>query len=319
MVRPFKKDVNFLRFRKVFFSVSAILVILSITFFFVKGLNFGIEFVGGTSVTFRDTGTLAIDDMRSAFDKQGIQGAVVQTTVDPSTGTNGFIVRIPTTDAQQASATSDAVASAIGVDSSTVEVTTIGPDWGAEVTKTSLIAFIVALLLIIIYIAIRFEYKMGLVAVLALFHDVIIIIGVYAVFGREVTPNVVAALLTIMGYSLYDTVVVFHRINDNMSSTARHSFMTVANHSINQVLMRTINTTLSTLIPVVAMLFFGGETLKDFAFAMTIGLILGSYSSIGIATPIYAIWKQREPKFRKLAKKYGEGLDEFTIAEQLGE
>ncbi|MDR1082569.1 MAG: protein translocase subunit SecF, partial [Coriobacteriales bacterium] len=142
-------------------------------------------------------------------------------------------------------------------------------------------------------------------------------VGVYAVFGREVTPNVVAALLTIMGYSLYDTVVVFHRINDNMATTAHHSFMTVANHSINQVLMRTINTTLSSLIPVLAMLFFGGETLKDFAFAMSIGLILGSYSSIAIASPLYALWKQRESKFKKLAKKYGEGLDEFTIAEQL--
>jgi SecD/SecF fusion protein len=110
---------------------------------------------------------------------------------------------------------------------------------------------------------------------------------------------------------------VFHRINDNMASTARHSFMTVANHSVNQVLMRTINTTLSSLIPVLAMLFFGGETLKDFAFAMSIGLVLGSYSSIAIASPLYALWKQREPKFKKLVKKYGEGLDEFTTAEQL--
>jgi len=175
------------------------------------------------------------------------------------------------------------------------------------------------MVLIIIYIAIRFEYKMGLVAVATLVHDLIVIIGIYSIIGREVTPNVIAALLTIMGYSLYDTVVVFHRINDNMASTARHSFMTVANHSINQVLMRTINTALSTLIPVVAMLFFGGETLKDFAFAMAIGLVLGSYSSIALASPLYALWKQREPKLNKLAKRYGEGLDEFTTAEQLGE
>jgi len=319
MVRPFKKDVNFLRFRRVFFTVSVILILISVTAFFVRGLNFGIEFVGGTSIDFKDTGDIAIDDMRAAFDKQNVEGAVIQTTVDPRTGTNGFIVRIPTTNAQEASANADAIAEALGIDSTMVEVTTIGPGWGAEVTRTSLIAFIVAMVLIIIYIAIRFEYKMGLVAVLTLFHDLIVIIGVYAVFGREVTPNVIAALLTIMGYSLYDTVVVFHRINDNLANTARHSFMTVANHSVNQVLMRTINTTLSTLVPVVAMLFFGGETLKDFAFAMAIGLVLGSYSSIGLASPIYAIWKQREPKYKKLAKKYGEGLDEFTIAEQLGE
>lgn len=319
MVRLFKRDINFLKHRKIFFAVSVALVIISIVAVLVRGLNFGIEFVGGTSIDFKDTSSISIDDMRGAFEEAGVEGAIIQTTVDSRTGANGFIVRISTTDAQQASAYADAVATSLSIDDTTAEVTTIGPGWGAEVTRTSLIAFLVAIALIIVYIAIRFEYKMGLSAVVTLIHDIIIIVGVYALLGREVTPNVVAALLTIMGYSLYDTVVVFHRINDNLSSTARHSFMTVANHSVNQVLMRTINTTLSSLIPVVAMLFFGGETLKDFAFAMSIGLVLGSYSSIAIASPLYALWKQSEPKFKKLAKKYGEGLDEFTISEQLGE
>jgi SecD/SecF fusion protein len=318
MVRPFKKDINFLAHRRVFFIISLVLLIVSFAALPIRGgLNFGIEFVGGTSIDFKDTGDLTIDEMRAAFEDTGIAGPIIQTTTDPRTGVSGFIVRIPTTDAQEASASADTIAAALGIDDSTIESQTIGPGWGAEVTRTSLIAFLVALALIIAYIAIRFEYKMGVAAVVTLIHDLIIIVGVYAVLGREVTPNVVAALLTIMGYSLYDTVVVFHRINDNMVATARHSFMTVANHSINQVLMRTINTTLSTMIPVLAMLFFGGETLKDFAFAMSIGLILGSYSSIAIASPIYALWKQREPKFRKLATKYGEGLDEFTVAEQL--
>jgi SecD/SecF fusion protein len=318
MVRPFKKDINFLRHRRLFFAIAVALMVISILALPIRGgLNFGIEFIGGSSIDFKDTGDITIDRMRAAFDNAGVNGAIIQTTTDARTGTPGFIVRIPTTVAQEASACRDAVSAELGIDSSTAETTTIGPDWGAEVTRTSLIAFLVALALIILYIAIRFEYKMGVVAVVTLVHDLIIIVGVYAIVGREVTPNVVAALLTIMGYSLYDTVVVFHRINDNMSSTARHSFMTVANHSVNQVLMRTINTTLSSLIPVLAMLFFGGETLKDFAFAMSIGLILGSYSSIAIASPLYALWKQREPKFKKLVKRYGEGLDEFTTAEQL--
>jgi SecD/SecF fusion protein len=319
MVRPFKKDINFLKHRRVFFIIALTLIVISLVAVPVRGLNFGIEFVGGTSIDFKDTGELSIDEMRTAFDEAAVENPIIQTTTDSRTGASGFIVRIATTDAEEASATADAIAAKLGIDDSTIEVTTIGPGWGAEVTRTSLIAFFVALALIIIYIAIRFEYKMGVAAVVTLIHDLIIIVGVYAVFGREVTPNVIAALLTIMGYSLYDTVVVFHRINDNISTTARHSFMTVANHSINQVLMRTINTTLSTMIPVLAMLFFGGETLKDFAFAMSIGLILGSYSSIAIASPLYALWKQREPKFKKLAGKYGEGLDEFTIAEQLGD
>jgi SecD/SecF fusion protein len=319
MVRPFKKDINFLKHRRIFFIISLVLIVASLAALPIRGLNFGIEFVGGSSIDFKGTGDIEIDDVRVAFENAGVQNAIIQTSVDARTGEPGFIVRIPTTDAQEASACRDAVSAELGLESSDAEAMTIGPGWGAEVTRTSLIAFLVALALIIAYIAIRFEYKMGIIAVITLIHDLVIIIGVYALIGREVTPNVVAALLTIMGYSLYDTVVVFHRINDNMSTTARHSFMTVANHSVNQVLMRTINTTTSSLIPVLAMLFFGGETLKDFAFAMSIGLVLGSYSSIAIASPLYALWKQREPKFKKLAKKYGEGLDEFTRAEQLAD
>ncbi len=320
MARPFKKEINFLKHRKVFFVVSILLLVATVVAFPLRGgLVLGIEFVGGTSIDFSDTGDLSIEEMRSQVGAVYNGDPIIQTTVDTQRGTNGFMVRIATTDAQQASALADQLAANLAMDDTNIEVSTIGPGWGAEVTRTSLIALLVAMAIIILYIAIRFEYKMGVVAVLTLIHDLAIIVGVYAILGREVTPNVVAALLTIMGYSLYDTVVVFHRIKDNLSTTAHHSFITVANHSLNQVFMRTVNTSLSTLIPVVAMLIFGAATLQDFAFAMTIGLILGSYSSIFIATPLYAMWKQREPKFKKLAKKYGEGLDEFTITEQLGE
>ncbi|MCF0105095.1 MAG: protein translocase subunit SecF, partial [Eggerthellaceae bacterium] len=141
-------------------------------------------------------------------------------------------------------------------------------------------------------------------------HDLIIVVGVYALFGKELSPNTIAALLTILGYSLYDTVVVFHRINDNMQQEGvKHTFMTMANHSINQVFIRSMNTTLTSLIPVLAMLFFGSETLKDFAFAMTIGLVFGAYSSVAIASPIYAIWKSKEPRYAKLISKYGANVE----------
>ena len=144
--------------------------------------------------------------------------------------------------------------------------------------------------------------------------------------GRELTPNAVAALLTIIGYSLYDTVVVFHRINDNAKSfPLRCSFFTMANHSLNQVLIRSINTTLTSLIPVLFMLFFGGETLQDFAFAMAIGLVIGCYSSIAVGTPLFAMWKSREPKYAKLQAKFGNTIGAFeftrsgaTIAGTLG-
>ena len=145
------------------------------------------------------------------------------------------------------------------------------------------------MLLIIIYIGIRFEYKMGVMAVVALCHDIIFVLGVYALLHKEISPNTLAALLTILGYSLYDTVVVFHRINDNMANaTERTSFITMANHSINQVFLRSINTTVTSIIPVIGMLFFGGSTLQDFALAMAIGLVCGAYSSIGIAVPLYS-------------------------------
>lgn len=149
-------------------------------------------------------------------------------------------MRTTTTSAEDATAHANEVAAALGMTASDFEVTTIGPDWGASVIQSSLIAFLVSILLIIVYIAIRFEYKMGVMAIVALFHDLILVVGIYALVGREVNPNTIAALLTILGYSLYDTVVVFHRINDNMKGEdIRCTFMTMANHSMNQVFIRT--------------------------------------------------------------------------------
>ncbi|MEG1560847.1 MAG: protein translocase subunit SecD [Raoultibacter sp.] len=308
-----KHDINFLGYRKVFLTIAAVLVLASFAVVGVKGMSFGIEFVGGTSVAFHGTGDITTNQMRTAFDEAGEPDAVIQTT--NADGKAGFLIRTTTTSAEDATAAANKVADKIGLSTESFEVTTIGPDWGVSVIQSSLIAFLVSLVLIIIYIAIRFEYKMGVTAIVALLHDLVLVMGIYALFGREVNPNTIAALLTILGYSLYDTVVVFHRINDNMKETdIKCTFMTMANHSINQVLIRTINTTLSSLIPVAAMLFFGGATLQDFAFAMTIGLICGSYSSVAVATPLYAIWKSREPNNRKLIKKYGTEVGRFEFA-----
>lgn len=298
------RDINFLGHRRVFLGIAAVLLCLSVVVVGVKGLNFGIEFVGGTSVEFHDTGDISIEQMRDAFDEAGEPDAVIQTT--NSDGEAGFLIRSATVDAGDAAQRADKVADQLGLSAESFEVTTIGPDWGASVIQSSLIAFLVSIALIIVYIAIRFEYKMGVTAIIALLHDLVLVVGVYALVGREVNPNTIAALLTILGYSLYDTVVVFHRINDNMKTEGvKCTFMTMANHSVNQVLVRTMNTTLTSLIPVLAMLFFGGETLKDFAFAMSIGLICGSYSSIAVATPLYAMWKTREKRYTKLEKRYG--------------
>ena len=314
--RFLRKDINFMGVRKVLLSISATLIVLSVAVVGVKGLQFGIEFVGGTSVAFHDTGSISIEDMRAACADAGEPEAVIQTT--NADGSPGFLVRTTNTSPEAATATATQVAASLGINTNNFEVNTVGPDWGAGVIQSSLIALGVSFLLIIAYIAIRFEYKMGLMAIVALLHDLIIVVGIYALVGREITPNVVAALLTILGYSLYDTVVVFHRIADNMKESAvKCTFMSMANHSINQVFVRTINTTLTSFVPVLGMLIFGGETLKDFAFAMAVGLIAGSYSSIAVATPLYALWRSREQKNAKLIKKYGSEVQLFTFASTL--
>jgi SecD/SecF fusion protein len=281
----------------------------------IRGFNLGIEFSGGSSSTFTNTGDITTEQIREAYENVGVSDATIQTTV--SGGEAGFIVRTNVTDASTATVNANDVAEALGISQSDVSTEAMQPSWGQSVIQSSLIAFFVSIILIIIYIAIRFEFKMGVIAVVALLHDLILVMGIYALVGREVNPNTIAALLTILGYSLYDTVVVFHRINDNMKGDSiRCTFMTMANHSINQVLIRTINTTLTSFIPVFAMLLFGGETLKDFAFAMAIGLLAGSYSSFAIAVPLYSMWKTREKKFAKLQKKYGTeiGLFDFESA-----
>lgn len=314
--RFLRRDINFMGARKILLSLSAVLIVLSVAVVGIKGVQFGIEFVGGTSIAFHNTGDITIEDMRAACADAGEPDAVVQTTT--SDGSAGFLIRTTNTSPEEASATANQIADSLGIATDSFEVNTVGPDWGAGVIQSSAIAFAVSLLLIIAYIAIRFEYKMGIMAVVALLHDLIIVVGIYALVGREITPNMVAALLTILGYSLYDTVVVFHRINDNMKeSSLKCTFMSMANHSINQVFIRTINTTLTSFVPVFGMLIFGGETLKDFAFAMAVGLIAGSYSSIAVATPLYAMWKTREEKNAKLVKKYGTEVQLFTFASTL--
>jgi SecD/SecF fusion protein len=187
----------------------------------------------------------------------------------------------------------------------------VGSEWGREVSRKAAISLLVFLAVILIYITFRFEFKMAVPAILALVHDSIIAVGIYALTGRQVTPATVIAFLTILGYSLYDTIVVFDRIAENanlMDRSGRRTYREVVNDSINQTLMRSIGTTLTTLLPIFTILIFGGETLKDFAFALFIGVFLGAYSSIFVAAPILAFWKETEPKYAGIkakAEKHG--------------
>ena len=311
--RFIKRDFDIIGKKRIFLTASAVVIVALLGAMCVRGISFGIEFVGGTSITFYGTGDTTTEELREAFDDAGTSDAVIQTT--SSDDEVGFLVRTSITSAEDAAELAAQVADEFGWESDSYEVTTIGPGWGTNVIKSSLLAFAVSLLLIIVYISIRFrDYKMGITAIVALLHDLIIVFGLYALLGQEVTPNTVAALLTILGYSLYDTVVVFHRINENMKSEGvACTFSSMANHSINEVLLRSMNTSITSLIPVVAMLLFGGETLKDFALAMTIGLVCGCYSSLAVATPLYCMWKEREAKHARLVRKYGKDIYRFFL------
>ncbi len=288
--------------RTIFFTISALLTVVAIAILLIRGLTFGVEFQGGTVMTLAGTEGVGVEVVRGALETAGVPdsaNAVIQPTDD-----GGFIVRTSESDTRAAQDAFAIIVSELDLPDQEPNVTTIGPGWGANVTNAAVIALIISIVAILAYISIRFEYKMSVMAVLALVHDTLIVLGVYALSGREVTPNTIAALLTILGYSLYDTIVVFHRIRENASGLSKRSFMEMTNDSINQIIMRWVNTGLIQVIPVLGLLFFGGETLRDFAFAMAIGLIAGMYSSIGLASPLYAVWKEREPRFQALKKKY---------------
>lgn len=290
--------VDFMGRRRVLFIISGILVALSIVVLATRGLSLSIEFKGGSVVTMANVKDAAIGDVRSAAQAAGFTDALVQTT------SSGYIVRSSQTDIRISEGQATKLAAALKVAPADTQVSTIGPEWGSTITNAALLALAVSILTILAYITIRFEYKMAVTGVVALAHDVIITLGLYALIGREVTPNTVAALLTIMGYSLYDTVVVFLRIRENTPGLSKKTFMQMANDSLNQVLARWFNTGLASLIPVLCLLLLGGSTLKDFAFALTIGLISGAYSSLALASPLYTIWKEREPRYLALRKKF---------------
>ena len=294
--------IDFMGRKKLFFAFSGALIVISIAALLLKGLTFGVDFQGGTSMMLADASGVTTEQVRGALEEAGVPDTA-NATIQP-TDDGGFIVRTAESDTAKAQAAFASVVESLGLPEQDANVTTIGPGWGKNVTDASLLALAVSIAAILVYISIRFEYKMSFTAVLALLHDTLIVLGVYAISGREVTPNTIAAVLTILGYSLYDTIVVFHRIRENATGLTKMSFMDMTNESINQVLMRWVNTGLIQVIPVLALFFFGGETLQDFAFAMAVGLIAAAYSTVGLASPLYALWKEREPKFQALKRKY---------------
>lgn len=290
-----KRNFDFIGKKYIWFGISGAIMIVSIVALFVMGLNFGIDFTGGTEYDIKVKAGTTLETVRSAAGSVGQGEAQIQ-----SAGDNEYIIRVPKTNSEEKKALEEALKTKANM-TEVLAVNDVGPGWGAQVSRQALIAVLVFIAAIMLYISIRFEFKMAVTAIIEIVHDLIITIGVFALTGRQVTPATVIAVLTILGYSLYDTIVVFDRIKENgdqLTRQTRKTYSDVVNDSINQVLVRSINTSLTTLIPIVSILIFGGETLKAFAFPLFIGVLAGTYSSIILAPPILAMWKETEPKHK---------------------
>ena len=287
--------------RNTWFAISAAAVLISLGAIGVKGLNLGIDFRGGTQVTFTTPQPVSLEVVREEAGRIGHADAQIQGR-GAASGPSGDAYRdfslrtesLTTSEAQsfQSSLTRAVNAEAFGVKN-------VSASFGRQIARGAVLAIIVSLFLIVLYISARFQWKFALPVLIALAHDIIITIGVYALLGQEVTTATVAAVLTVLGYSIYDTIIIFDRIRENIPLMKRASFRVIGNVSLWETIPRSLATTFITLLPILSLLLFGGATLKDFAFALLIGIGSGAYSSIFIGAPLVAVFKEREPEFAR--------------------
>jgi len=282
-----------------FFSLSGVILLIGGISFAVSQFNLGLDFESGSRVTVALEQPATIEEVRSSLAAGGVpntgQAQITQVS-SQDLGQNGFQIEANLSPSQ-ATEIQPVLNEAYGV--TTFDNTTVGPTFGAQVARGAALAILFSLLVICGYVAIRFEPKYAVPVIIAVIHDILITAGVYSLSGREVTSGTVAAFLTILGYSLYDTVIVFDRVRENVPRLPRASFSQIVNKSMSEVLTRSLITGLSSVFLVGVLFIFGGATLKDFAFAMMIGIASGTYSSIFIATPVLTAWKEREPQYRR--------------------
>ncbi len=284
---------------KWFFSASGAIIAAGAIAIAAFGINFGIDFTSGTRITTPIQQKATVQQVQNALAPLGYGDAKVQTASDPELGPNVVQIRTKKLDPAKVDQVEQTLNQKFGVPRADFSASSIGPTFGQEIARTAIIAVIASLILISIYIGLRFEFKFAVPVLIALAHDMLITAGVYALFQREVTTSTVAALLTILGYSLYDTIIVFDRIRENVPRMPRATFSQIVNRSMSEVIVRSLVTSLSTLLPITALMLFGGETLRDFGFALLVGVASGAYSSIFIAAPVLVHWKEREPVWRR--------------------
>ncbi|HMJ02092.1 MAG TPA: protein translocase subunit SecD [Conexibacter sp.] len=289
--------VDFMGASKWFFSMSGVILAIGALSIGGNGLNFGIDFTSGTRVTTNLVQPYDEEAVRSTLASIGVADAKVQRLENPELGPN--VVQVSTEQLQplEVQRLRAALDEEFG-GTTNFSSSSVGPTFGETVANNAIVAIIASLLVISAYIALRFQWKFAVPVLIAVLHDILITGGVYSLTGREVTSATIAALLTILGFSLYDTIIVFDRIRENMPRMPRAAFSQIVNRSMSEVLTRSLATSFSTGLPVLALMLFGGETLRDFAFALLVGIISGTYSSVFIAGPVLTHWKEREPVYR---------------------
>ncbi|WP_214327380.1 protein translocase subunit SecF [Nonomuraea sediminis] len=299
-------NVDFVGRWKLWYSLSGFLLIVSLAGLLINGLNLGVEFRGGTVFTFPSTTqSHSIEEVRNTFRDEGVHQPIVQSTK------NSWRVTTEVMPESELTKVQNTVAKDFNVSASQVSVQAIGATWGGEVSNKAWIGLGVFMLAIILYLSMAFEPKMALAAIVALIHDLVITAGVYAWSGFEVTPATMLGFLTILGYSLYDAVVVFDMIKEvtaKLGSASKQTYSMAANNALNHTLIRSLNTSLVAILPVAAILFIGttllgAGTLKDLSLALFVGMIVGTYSSLCVATPLLVTLKEREPKYQAIARR----------------
>jgi preprotein translocase subunit SecF len=297
---------DFIGNRRRWYSISAIFILLSIGALVIQGLHLGIEFKGGSSYTVNKSG-ISIEQARSSVSGAGIPGEIIVQKI----GNDKVRIQTGALTAEQSKAVESSLTKTFGVTIESIDTQLVGPSWGKEITKKALYGLFAFLIAIMLFLAMAFEPKMAISAIVAVVHDVFITVGIYALVGFDVTPATVIGFLTILGYSLYDTVVVFDKVRENTKSVAavgKVTYSQAANLAVNQTIVRSANTSLIALLPVGSILFvgaglLGAGTLKDLSLALFIGLAVGTYSSIFIAPPFLASLREKEPAMQALAKR----------------
>jgi preprotein translocase subunit SecF len=310
---------NIVENRKRWYSISALFILASIAALVIQGLHLGLEFKGGASYTLNKA-NVSVEQARASVENIGIEGEVIVQKI----GDNKVRIQTGAVTPAQSQAIETALTSTFSVAAESIDTQLVGPSWGKEITKKAIYGLIAFLLAVMLFLAMAFEPKMAIAAIVAVVHDVFITVGIYAVVGFDVTPATVIGFLTILGYSLYDTVVVFDKVRENtksVSANSKQTYSQAANLAVNQTLVRSANTSIIALLPVASILFvgaglLGAGTLKDLSLALFIGLAVGTYSSIFIAPPFLAQLREKEPAMQALAKRVAARGGSVPVADE---